>query len=366
MQFQNFLRRIRSFFKTRKNRETIPDWSEVYEDVIPKMTVFNQRNIPACVAHTTATMMQIEWYRRTGKIINFSPRFLDILSWTDNLSINDGRDPDVVMSLATTVGCCTEDLLPNDTTLPIEKYRDKTILTKEMFSEATKYRLANLGLVPKTLFDARNDHQPSRIQQAYNTEINDARIAGHKRLNEIETQLLVTFKKSQISEDIERNLKEVPELGIELVDSEKIEKLQGNVDQKYKGENIGGIGGGPISDFIVSGLIILTFWSLRHILDDFDNALWERLKKAFVGIFKSSKKVESNDKNITIQFTNPQIIFEFPVEMSEELFARELETVRALAEEIHKKTDRMDFSYKYTYGTQTNEWLLETNRSRGF
>lgn len=158
MQFTNFLRKIRNLFKTHKNRGTIPDWSEVYEDVISKLTVFNQRNIPACVAHTTVTMMQIEWYRRTGKIINFSPRFLDVLSWTDDLSINDGRDPDVVMNLATTVGCCTEDLLPNDTTLPIEKYRDKKILTGEMFSEAAQYRLADLGLVPVTLFDARSNH----------------------------------------------------------------------------------------------------------------------------------------------------------------------------------------------------------------
>lgn len=124
--------------------KSIPDWSEVYEDVIPKLTVFNQRNIPACVSHATVTMMQIEWYRRTGKIVNFSPRFLDILSWTDDLNLNDGRDPNVVMNLSIKVGCCTEDLLPNDTTLPIERYRDKNVLTEEMFAEAAKYRMANL------------------------------------------------------------------------------------------------------------------------------------------------------------------------------------------------------------------------------
>lgn len=157
----NFLRKIgRNIIHSNctedlKIKENIPDWSEVCDDVIPKLTRFNQRHIPACVAHATVSMMQIEWYRRTGKIINFSPRFLDIISWTDNLSINDGRDPDVVMNLATTMGCCTEDLLPNDTTLPIEQYRDKGLITKAMYDEAAKYRLANLGLTPVTLFDSR-------------------------------------------------------------------------------------------------------------------------------------------------------------------------------------------------------------------
>ena len=132
-------------------------WSEIWQDVMPKMTRFNQRHIPACVAHATATQMQVEWYRRTGKVINFSPRFLDIISWTDNLGINDGRDPNVVMELSARVGCCTEDLLPNDTTLPLEKYRDRSLITKAMRDVAAKYKMSNLGLFPETLFDSRSN-----------------------------------------------------------------------------------------------------------------------------------------------------------------------------------------------------------------
>ena len=138
-----------------KISKSIPDWSEVREEVMSKITRFNQRDIPACVAHTTVTLMQIEWYRRTGKIINFSPRFLDILSWTNDLGLHDGRDPNVVMDLSVEVGCCTEDLLPNDTTLPIEKYRDRSVITKAMMKEAAKYRMASLGLNHETLFDNR-------------------------------------------------------------------------------------------------------------------------------------------------------------------------------------------------------------------
>jgi hypothetical protein len=140
----NFLKRKIRQIKDSMNSKTIPDWSEIYEDVIPRLKVFNQRNIPACASHAIVTMMQVEWYRRTGKIINFSPRFLDILSWTDDLELHDGRNPDVVMKLSINVGCCTEDLLPNDTTLPIEKYRDRNVITQEMMREAAKYRMANL------------------------------------------------------------------------------------------------------------------------------------------------------------------------------------------------------------------------------
>lgn len=132
--------------------KTIPDWSEVWQEISLKIPPFNQRHIPACVAHVVATTMKIEWYRRTNRIIDFSPRFLDIISWTDDLSLNDGRNPELVAELATKVGCCTEKLLPNDTTLPIEKYRDRSILTKKMFKEAQKYRLSNLGLRPLTIF----------------------------------------------------------------------------------------------------------------------------------------------------------------------------------------------------------------------
>lgn len=130
----------------------IPESFLVEDDFWSKVTPFNQRKIPACVAHTTVTMMQHAWYQKTGKIINFSPRFLDIISWTDDLGINDGRYPDTVMDLAVKVGCCTEDLLPNDTTLPIEQYRNKSLITDAMYKEAEKYKLEKLNLTFKSLW----------------------------------------------------------------------------------------------------------------------------------------------------------------------------------------------------------------------
>jgi hypothetical protein len=105
------------------------------------ITVFSQRAIPACVAHTVATIMQMEWKRQTGKLINFSPRFLDILAWSEEFGINEGVRPETVFQIASEIGCCTENLLPNDTTLPIEIYRDRGLITEEMMDEAFKYRM---------------------------------------------------------------------------------------------------------------------------------------------------------------------------------------------------------------------------------
>src|SRR3989344_4700902 len=115
---------------------------ESYTTDISMLPVFDQRQIPACVAHAVVTMMQLYWYRKIGKIIPFSPRFLDILSWTHGLGINDGRDPRVVMELAYRVGCCTEALLLNDTSLPVEQYRNRALITQAMLDEAFQYRMS--------------------------------------------------------------------------------------------------------------------------------------------------------------------------------------------------------------------------------
>lgn len=306
--------------------------------------------------------MQIEWYRRTGKIINFSPRFLDIVSWTDGLGLNDGRDPDVVMELATTIGCCTEDLLPNDTTLPIEKYRDKSILTKEMFDEAAKYRLGNLGLVPVTIWDSRHV-TPSLDQQKYNAEINDAHISGIKKFGQTEPELMIRFESTQLSEGIENSIKEITEIGIEIIDTEKIKTRQDEVNRKYKGKLVGGIGGAPVSDLIANGLVIFTFWTLKHALTDVDDALWNKLKAAFIKILKSATKTDSENQHITIEFKNPQFIFEFPVAGSPEILDKEMNRIKQIVKDVYENDPNPRLSYKYVYDLNRQEWVPETRHA---
>lgn len=147
----NFLKKIFRSNKDSTLDESPLNWRNDRNKMLSKLPHFNQRDIPACTAHSMVTMMQIEWYGYTGKMINFSPRFLDILSWTPDLDISDGRDINVIMTLVSKVGCCTEDLLPNDTTLSIEQYRNRGIITKAMLIEAAKYRSVDTGTIPTTL-----------------------------------------------------------------------------------------------------------------------------------------------------------------------------------------------------------------------
>ena len=106
-----------------------------------KLPIFDQKKTPSCTAHAVVSAMQTVLYNSTGQIINLSPRFLDILSGTE-ADIYEGRNMKTVMELSCKIGCCTENLLPNDTGLPIEEYRNSKLITKEMMVEAAKYRMA--------------------------------------------------------------------------------------------------------------------------------------------------------------------------------------------------------------------------------
>lgn len=126
--------------------DELPDIYEIPEDqsIFP---IFDQKQTPTCVAHAVVSSMQKVWYKKLGKIITFSPRFIDILSWTDNLGVNDGRYGPTVLELFCKIGCCTEILLPNYTSLPTEQYRDKSLITQEMMDEAAQYKMPNYEVV---------------------------------------------------------------------------------------------------------------------------------------------------------------------------------------------------------------------------
>jgi hypothetical protein len=55
--------------------------------------IYNQAQEPACVSHTWAEKMKEWWYREHGEIVDFSPRFLDILSAEPDIPLDGGRPP---------------------------------------------------------------------------------------------------------------------------------------------------------------------------------------------------------------------------------------------------------------------------------
>ncbi len=126
-------------------------------DLTPLGPVLMQAKEPACVSHSVALMLKLYFYRKTGVVHNFSPRFLDTL-----VKRFDGQDratggtfPRLVMKMAVQYGCATEDALPNDTTLPVLEYRDDSKLTPAVFANAAQFKLPGYIKVPNDLQSTR-------------------------------------------------------------------------------------------------------------------------------------------------------------------------------------------------------------------
>ncbi|MES2216669.1 MAG: peptidoglycan-binding domain-containing protein [Patescibacteria group bacterium] len=108
-----------------------------------------QAKEPACVNHWLADAMKLHWFKKTGKVINFSPRFGDVLCKKyDGQPIDGGTYPRLALKLAAQFGMATEATVSNDTSLPLGQYRDQSILTPEAYAEAAQYKIPGYIQVP--------------------------------------------------------------------------------------------------------------------------------------------------------------------------------------------------------------------------
>ena len=103
--------------------------------------VLMQGHIPACVSHSMVDILKLYWFIKTGVWIDFSPRFLDILSAESDIPLDGGRRPRTVLKVMYNIGCCTTATLPNDVTLSLAEYRDPSVITQAMKDEAAKYKI---------------------------------------------------------------------------------------------------------------------------------------------------------------------------------------------------------------------------------
>lgn len=111
--------------------------------------VLMQAKTPSCVNHWLATAMQIHWFKKTGKVIKFSPRFGDSLcKLYDNQPIDGGTYPRLALKLASQFGMATEITVPNDTSLSVTVYRNPNILTPDAYAEAALYKIPGYIQVP--------------------------------------------------------------------------------------------------------------------------------------------------------------------------------------------------------------------------
>jgi hypothetical protein len=112
---------------------------------------------PACVSHSIADLLKLYWFRKTGKMVDFSPRFLDILAkrYDGQNRVTGGTNPRLVLKLAVQYGCATTATLPNDTSLPILEYRDDSKLAPDVFAEAAHYKIPGYISVPLDFVSSR-------------------------------------------------------------------------------------------------------------------------------------------------------------------------------------------------------------------
>ena len=126
--------------------ETLPASYRTDTSMFP---VLMQGQRPSCVSHAWVRALQIYWYKKTGKTVDFSPRFLHAITGT-GMGDSDGRDPRVVgnvlVSSQLNIGCCTTATLPNDVTLSDHDYTRVTI-TQAMLDEAKQYTIPAYSFV---------------------------------------------------------------------------------------------------------------------------------------------------------------------------------------------------------------------------
>lgn len=126
--------------------ETLPASYKTDTSMFP---VLMQGKRPSCVSHAWVRLLQIYWYKKTGQVVNFSPRFLHAMT-ADGMPDSAGRNPRNVGNVLLTkngIGCCTTDLLPNDVSLNDHEY-SHPVITQAMLDEAKQYTIPAYSFVP--------------------------------------------------------------------------------------------------------------------------------------------------------------------------------------------------------------------------
>ena len=126
-----------------------------YQTDLSPFGVYNQVQEPACVSHSWGERIKEWWFNKTGEVVDFSPRFLDILSAEPDIPLDGGRRPRTVAKISATFGCATTATVPNDTTLPIAQYRDPSVITAAAKADALKYRIPGYLAAPLDLVGLR-------------------------------------------------------------------------------------------------------------------------------------------------------------------------------------------------------------------
>lgn len=122
---------------------------------ISKLPLWNQRKIGACVGHATGKYKQKLDEIDEDKVFNHSARYVyGMCKALDGFS-GEGTYPRMSMKVLKDYGVCSEDVLPNDTTLDHETYvMHRVISNFDAYKEdARKYKISSYASVNVSLLE---------------------------------------------------------------------------------------------------------------------------------------------------------------------------------------------------------------------
>ena len=125
-------------------------------DILRKLDVLDQYWQPMCVPHAFVGLFMGYIYRKTGQTVKLSARYLSkLVKMFDGMPEVKGTYPRVGALMITKFGCCTEELLKNETTLSEEKYHEFE-LTDEMVDNAVKHKAPGFAYVNRDIESVKN------------------------------------------------------------------------------------------------------------------------------------------------------------------------------------------------------------------
>lgn len=118
---------------------------------ISMLPIWDQQQEPACVAYAIVKVMMYLIYKKTGNIVQLSPRFLYALcKANDGMPNTEGTSVLVGLKLAQKYGVCEDSYFPTDSSLPLATFQNAKLIPTAAFANAANYKIDEYLTLPNT------------------------------------------------------------------------------------------------------------------------------------------------------------------------------------------------------------------------
>lgn len=104
--------------------------------------VFMQAQQPSCVGHGVTWAVMYHYWKKTGKYVKLSPRFVYAMcKTTDGLPVDAGTYLATALQVLKDHGVCEDSFFPNNTDLDVSTYANPALISAEAKQNALQYRI---------------------------------------------------------------------------------------------------------------------------------------------------------------------------------------------------------------------------------